>query len=254
MFRANDKNGKSILIDDAIIGEEYFCPVCGKPLIIKAKNSDIATHFAHKSKCLDDWSHDMSEWHKAWQEKFPEQYREIVLENNGIKHRADVLINNTVIEFQHSPITNKEILARNEFYLSCGYRVVWVFDATDKIKNDYADSIDPMKCRSTDLCWKRTKQQFSSKFQEGVTKYIQYRTPVSAKNFEGMEFDILLLLNKVNSKEFTFFPTYYYIQRANFLQEYGINTGTGAPSVSQILSHYNSNRPTVYHRLPVRRR
>ena len=209
------------------------------------------------TQCLDGWSHDMSEWHRAWQEKFPEECREVVVEKNGVKHRADVLINNTVIEFQHSPITNEEILERNNFYLSCGYPVVWVFDATDKIKNEYSHSIDPMQCRPSDLCWKRAKQQFSVQFQKGVTVYLQYKTTISKKGYEGEVFDILLLLKEIDSKYFTFSPTYIYILQDNFLREYGVDTGRGAYSISQIRSHYNSvlnaNRPTVYRRLPVRR-
>ena len=141
MLSANKKTGERILIANAIKGEEYFCPICGEPLIVKAKSSEaVKPYFSHikGTLCKDAWQYDMSEWHRAWQEKFPEECREVVLENNGIKHRADVFINNTVIEFQHSPITHEEILERNAFYLSCGYPVVWVFDATApsyKIKN-----------------------------------------------------------------------------------------------------------------------
>ena len=261
MFIANDKNRERISIENAIIGEEYFCPICNAPLTIKAKNSEaVSAHFAHKkgTECLDTWSHDMSEWHREWQEKFPEQCREVVVEKEGIKHRADVLINNTVIEFQHSPITSEEIFARNKFYLSCGYRVVWVFDATDKIRNEYSNSIDPMRCRPSDLCWKRAKQQFSAQFQKNVQVYLQYPTTISTKEHEGRKFDILLLLKEIDSKHFTFFPTAIYILQDNFLREYGVDTGKGAYSVSQILSHYNSivsrNRPTVYRRIPAGRR
>ena len=44
-------------------------------------------------------------------------------------------MNNTVIEFQHSPIAAEEIAERNRFYTECGHKVVWVFDAEGKIKN-----------------------------------------------------------------------------------------------------------------------
>ena len=134
MFIANDKNGNRVSSKNAVKGGEYFCPTCGELLTIKALNSEHYKnpYFSHKpnTRCSDNWEYDMSEWHREWQEKFPEQCREIVLENHGVKHRADVLINNTVIEFQHSPITHEEILERNRFYLSCGHSVVWVFDAT----------------------------------------------------------------------------------------------------------------------------
>lgn len=242
MFIANDKNGERISIDNVIIGEEYFCPTCGEPLIIKAKNSiAVKPYFSHRkgTLCTDNWKYDMSEWHRAWQEKFPEQYREIVLENNGIKHRADVLINNTVIEFQHSPITHEEILERNKFYLSCGYHVIWVFDATApsyKIKNKNNDCVDPMKCKEDDLCWNRAKSQFKPIFPKGVNVYIQYKTTVSTqqKEYNGKEFDILLLLTELTPKDFKFLRLNAYIIQENFLQQYGVNTGWN--SIQQIIN------------------
>lgn len=133
--------------------------------------------------------------------------------------------------------------------------MVWVFDATDKIKNEYSASIDPMKCRSSDLCWKRAKQQFSARFQNGVTVYLQYKTTVSSKGYEGREFDILLLLKEIDSKYFTFCPTDIYIRQNNFLCEYGVDTENGILSISEIRSHYNSvlnaKCPKVYRQPPV---
>lgn len=258
MFKAKGKDGNPVWIDDAIKGEEYFCPVCDKPLIVKAVNSEIATHFAHKkgSGCFDNWSHDMSEWHRAWQEKFPEQCREVVVESNGVKHRADVFINNVVIEFQHSPITYEEILERNAFYLSCGHPVVWVFDATSpsyKIKNKKKnnDCIDPMKCKEDELCWNRAKSQFKSIVRKGVTVYIQYKTTVSTLQ---KEFDILLLLKEITPKDFKFLPLNYYILQENFLQQYGVNTGWA--SIQQIIdATYPRPKTLAIKRMPpVRRR
>ena len=241
MIRANDKNGESILIGDTIKGEEYFCPTCGKPLIIKAKDPDAAVrpYFSHRpnTHCTDNWKYDMSEWHRAWQEKFPKQCREIVLENNGIKHRADVLINNIVIEFQHSSISHEEILERNNFYRSLGYNVVWVFDATSptyKIKNKAKnnDCIDPMKCKEDDLCWNRAKSQFKPIFQKGISVYIQYKTTVSTQQKE--EVDILLFLTELTPKDFKFLRLNAYILQENFLQQYGVNTGWN--SIEQIIN------------------
>jgi hypothetical protein len=183
----------------------------------------------------------MSDWHRGWQEKFPEECQEIVLENNEIKHRADVLINNTVIEFQHSRITHEEILERNKFYLSCGHPVVWVFDANEpsykiKNKNKNNDCVDPMKCNEDDLSWNRAKSQFDSIFQEGVNVYLQYKTTVSTaqKEYNGKEFDILLFLTKLTPKDFKFLRLNAYILQENFLQQYGVNTGWS--SIQQIIN------------------
>lgn len=221
MFIALNANGERVSIENATKDNQYFCPSCGEPLIVKAKDSwAVRTHFAHKrgTDC-DDWTHDMSEWHLSWQQQFPEQYREVPIEKNGIKHRADICINNTVIEFQHSPIKGEEIAKRNDFYISCGYQVVWVFDATDKIKNGLEDSIDPMKCREDDLCWKRAKQQFAIKMPPQVTIYLQYKTCISNPQYANQEFDIMLLLAKLTPKDFKFYKTLpYYIQPINFLK------------------------------------
>lgn len=112
MFIALNANGERVSIENVTKENQYFCPICGELLTIRATDSlAVKTHFAHKrgTICYDDWTHDMSEWHLSWQQLFPEQYREVVIEKNGIKHRADICINNTVIEFQHSPITGKKL-------------------------------------------------------------------------------------------------------------------------------------------------
>lgn len=269
MFIALDVNGNRISIENATKDSQYFCPICGKPLIIRATDSlAVKTHFAHKrgTICYDDWTHDMSEWHLSWQQRFPEQYREVVIEKNGIKHRADICIGNTVIEFQHSPITGEEIAKRNDFYLSCGYQVVWVFDATDKIKNWIEDSIDPMKCRDDDLCWKRAKQQFAIRIPQQVTIYLQYKTCISNPQYANQEFDIMLLLTKISPKDFTFYKTYpHYIIPNNFLKQYGISISGDVLSITDIINQtkayiqqertrpYEANRNMMSRQRPKRR-
>ena len=172
MFVAYNSLQEHVSIENAIAEDKYYCPGCGAPLVIRAKESlAVKAHFAHRRGAdCDSWTHDMSEWHLLWQRRFPIQNREVVVEKDGVKHRADVCINNTVIEFQHSPIKAEEIAQRNEFYLSCGYRVVWVFDAEGKLTNPFERTIDPIRCRLDDLCWKREKQQFCS--QTGAEKNI----------------------------------------------------------------------------------
>ena len=70
----------------------------------------------------------MSEWHLSWQRRFPIENREVVVTRGKNKHRADVLIGKTVIEFQHSRISIDEFNARNNYYTGAGYQVIWVFD------------------------------------------------------------------------------------------------------------------------------
>ena len=130
MFVALTKNNERVYINNAVKEEEYYCPVCNEKLSLKLGIQKIH-HFSHKpnSMCQDNWKYtDMSEWHKNWQEKFPEESREIVFER---KHRADVFINNRIIEFQHSKLPSNAFEDRNEFYTKLGYKVIWIFDASN---------------------------------------------------------------------------------------------------------------------------
>ena len=248
MFIALNCNGERISIENAVRGEKYFCPLCGAPFIIRATESlAVKTHFAHKrgTPCIDNWKHDMSEWHYNWQSHFPLECREVIIEKDGIKHIADICINGTtVIEFQHSPISCDEIMERNNFYISCGYNVVWVFDATDKIKNSIEETIDPLKCRESDLCWKRAKQQFS-KPMPPVTIFLQYKIPNDTALNE--EIDLMLLIKSIGPKKITFYKTCRYIFPWNFLKEFGISLvdenvlGTKIPSVTDILNKTNQH-------------
>ena len=132
MLFAEDKNGNRVCADDAVKGEQYFCPICHSEVILKA--GDINQHhFAHVSDyaCDDMWDYDMSEWHRKMQSYFPIEDQEIIIEYNGAKHRADICIDNVVIEFQHSQITAAEFKERNDFYLNAGYKLAWVFDFRD---------------------------------------------------------------------------------------------------------------------------
>ena len=126
---------------------KYFCPSCGNPVIYRHGDIRIP-HFAHESgKCNDEWNYDMSEWHSRMQCFFPEINREVVVNWNGKKHRADILVNDTVIEFQHSTITGEEFEDRNNFFMGLGYRVAWVFDVSGVveeeriIESDYTNNV-----------------------------------------------------------------------------------------------------------------
>ena len=149
--------------EDARKGQEYRCPICDQKLELR-KGSTRRHHFAHwkNSSCSDDWSSDMSEWHLAWQEQFPIDYREVVVENEGQKHRADVLIeeHKLVIEFQHSPLSPEEFQKRNDFYTKCGYHVVWLFDMSRDDQEHFVLS-DAGDC----YIWKKPSNTFR---KEGV--------------------------------------------------------------------------------------
>lgn len=159
MFVAINANKQLIDIRDAIKGEEYFCPTCGASLYVR-DGSQNAKHFAHEAgECTDTWHYDMSEWHIRMQNYFPIESREVVVRSGNRAHRADVLVDKTVIEFQHSPISVDEYMDRNRFFHSLGYRVAWVFDVSQQydVEDLYYSSDD----NNYLLTWKNPIRIFS---------------------------------------------------------------------------------------------
>ena len=216
MYIALDENGNRVEIKNAEKGKDYFCPVCNTPLVIKA-GEQRAKHFAHKAKTdCDTWA-DMSEWHYAWQEKFSSEYREIVLEYNGSKHRADVLAEHTVIEFQHSAISSKEFKERNQFYTGCGYRVVWVFDMREKLG-------EPIQEESAVRFLSKQGQFFEYDIDKKITLFLEIAEKDIAK-FTGL-FSIshgdshkwLVCVGQVSHDKFTYLP--WIFSQENFLKQF----------------------------------
>jgi competence CoiA-like predicted nuclease len=174
MFWAMDDQGRRIHADEFISKQEYYCPICREPVTLRIGEKNHA-HFAHKrgTYCKDSWEYDMSEWHLAWQRRFPENTQEVVVTNRDEKHRADVLVNQTIIEFQHSSITTEDFNTRNIFYNRVGYNVVWVFDLIDEYQEDRISIIDPPNQRYR---WSIPKSIFrSNRLPTNVTIYFQFR-------------------------------------------------------------------------------
>lgn len=138
MFIAIDENNNKVHAFSADKTHKYYCPVCREE--VTPRQGDINEwHFAHKTECTDSWNYDMSEWHQQMQSMFPTEVQECVVKHNGETHRADILVDDVVIEFQHSPISVNEFCDRNDFYRSAGYRLAWVFDMRDA-ELEYKDS------------------------------------------------------------------------------------------------------------------
>ncbi len=176
MFTAFNKNKEKIHISNATSGENYFCPTCDGRLIVKRGDTN-AHHFAHKHKCTDAWHYDMTEWHSEWQNQFPLENQEKVFSLYGNTHRADVFINDTVLEFQHSPISESEFDDRNHFYNGLGFYVIWIFDVRDKeieyLENSYDNT-------SRFFAWKHPIRFLSKcdKHKKGVTVFLQIDNPI----------------------------------------------------------------------------
>lgn len=145
----------------------FICPICQNPVILRAGEINIP-HFAHVSlEVCDTFSSDMSAWHLAWQRKFHPWQQEVMIDftipkkeyfiasrnhdfpargNERLKkckgdsddlhiiHRADVLVGNLVIEFQHSPLTAEEFNERTWFYQRAGKKILWIFDLREQFQ------------------------------------------------------------------------------------------------------------------------
>lgn len=159
MFIALDSNGNRIDVKNAEKGNDYFCPVCNNPLQVKEGKIKIK-HFAHISGSdCDDFSTDMSEWHRNWQEQFPADSREIVITIDNESHRADVAFENYVIEFQNSPITAEKFEQRNAFYTKAGKKVIWIFNLIDDFRKGHFVKIETFR-GGAEWKWKYSNQCF----------------------------------------------------------------------------------------------
>ena len=235
MFIAVDEQKHKVSIMEAENGNNYYCPICGEKLTLKKNGKKKAPHFAHKpgSDCKD-WG-DMSEWHLNWQEKFPKEFREVVMEYKGEKHRADICIEESelVIEFQHSPISREDFHKRNCFYMGLGYQMVWVFDAMNKIKDLEEYRLIPNVIRKgyclqdyfTQQFWWRRKQCMFEDYSDIVRKYYHDGGKLSlyfeAENSNSPQDKILLAATKVDQYEIEVYTTSRYITPQNFLKENG---------------------------------
>jgi hypothetical protein len=112
-------------------GERTTCRDCGG-LLTAVMPVENTPHWRHKAGDCDPWSEPEGPWHLGWKELFDMACREIALRDpaTGELHRADVLVGSgtpraTVLELQHSSISEDERNAREAFYRR-GHRMFWL--------------------------------------------------------------------------------------------------------------------------------
>lgn len=159
MYIAIDKEYKRISIKNAIQGDTFFCPICLKKMFVKAGYERVR-HFSHypNCNCNDSWSrqYDMSDWHYEWQNRFPVENQEIIVQCDDVRHRADVITDRTVVEFQHSPLSSGKFNDRNVFYHdNIGYKVVWLYDMQDDFKQKFIK-----KTSEKEFLWSKPRSTF----------------------------------------------------------------------------------------------
>lgn len=231
MLFASDFNDNRVHIDDTHSNQEYYCPYCGAPLV--TKKGDIRQHhFAHKQShvCSDTWAnsgshgYDLSPWHNDWQSLFPKVNQEVKLCLGETKHRADVLIDRTVIEFQHSIMPVKAFDDRNNFYFNLGYKVIWLFDLSDLHENGQLSYIH--KDNGLVFAWKNPKKAFNNyDIQSGcIDLFFQLGNGI-------------VRVTDVSPMGFESFSTTTLMEKNDFLTYVGLCDGTCSPPCRDDLEH-----------------
>ena len=231
MLFASDFEDNRVHIDDTHSNQEYYCPYCGAPLV--TKKGDIRQHhFAHKQShvCSDTWAnggshgYDLSPWHNEWQSLFPKVNQEVKLCLGETKHRADVLVDRTVIEFQHSIMPVKAFEDRNNFYFNLGYKVIWLFDLSDLY------SIGQLTYKPINnglfFTWKNPKKAFNNyDIQSGcIDLFFQLGSSI-------------VRVTDVSPMGFESFSTTTLIEKNDFLTYVGLCDGTCLPPCRDDLEH-----------------
>ena len=162
---AINKENQRININDAVIGEDSYCPCC-KSLLVQKKGSFMIWHFAHKSldNCISYYDN-KGEWHRKMQELFPENNREIFESFSSYRHIYDVLTESgIIIEFQHSPISLEDFKKRTKDYVFRSLmnktpRPIWVFDYTERLFSLHTKRYENSPRRRR-FYWKRASNIF----------------------------------------------------------------------------------------------
>lgn len=129
-------------------GDNLYCDLCRQGVLWVRASSRASSHFRHKkrSDCVrtDDDPEDivsqepislfnpMSDWHKCWSGSVHPTFRECLM--HGKPRDGGCVDTNTILEFQHSPISFEEFQAR------CGpvKFALWIFDYTRSTMFQYS--------------------------------------------------------------------------------------------------------------------
>jgi len=124
---AYDDNGKIINIDN-YNNQNIYCINKHKLCFVNCENRK--KHFRHIEEI-----HDYNNiWHKSFQDNFENIEVYYNKKDNSISSRkADILLNNMVIELQHSNILLEEVNNRNYDYGLYNLTVLWIIDGNSSI-------------------------------------------------------------------------------------------------------------------------
>lgn len=136
-----------VRIRPSFSGQKATCPLCDGTIIGKCGAIYIRHWQHHHDRECDPWQEHETDWHRKWKAKFPDAWQEIIMENEGEKHIADVkTADGLVIEFQNSSISTSTIRIREDFYQD----MIWVVNAKSFKSNFKIRSIVSSWLRSID--------------------------------------------------------------------------------------------------------
>ena len=111
--------------------------------LIAVQGSYNKWHFRHLNSS-DCCKQKMSYWHAEWQGNFENtevSFKQITDQNK--ERRADVVVNDFIIEIQHSCIEKEEVLNRNHDYALHNKKVIWIIDGNKGIDvNTHSNILD----------------------------------------------------------------------------------------------------------------
>lgn len=99
--------------------KEKYLVCSNKNELSKYESEKKESFFRHKTAKY------MTKWHMDWQKKF--ELNEIAIGNC----RADAVINNIILEFQHSEINSELVITRQKNYINHNKELYWIIDCND---------------------------------------------------------------------------------------------------------------------------
>jgi hypothetical protein len=126
-------NNNKRRIKPTFSGQKATCPLCGGIIIGKCGKIYVWHWQHHRDRICDPWKEHETDWHRKWKAKFPDNWQEVIFDNDIEKHIADVWTSEgLVIEFQNSSISSSTIQIREDFYKN----MIWVVNAKS-FKNNF---------------------------------------------------------------------------------------------------------------------
>lgn len=164
MYAVNQDGVKSLPSKEG----DFYCPCCESKVVAKMGSIKIH-HWSHLSSEIYCDSRPMSEWHLEWQSHFPSEMVEVYVNK---QRRADVLLPNKVaIEFQNSPISIENVLARNQHHKD---GVIWVHNFMEQTANKQFFNKTEVKKGLYRALWKNPIHLFDREKVRGEEIYFQF--------------------------------------------------------------------------------